>query len=195
MMAIIDPTKTWAPLEQRLARTTHPRHRQMLAVVIEHMKAEAIPDMQRLMATLSPNPDYHFWIGGADAGPKGTDGVRAYYTALLESGTNVLEFEVDRLIVDDDNVVTEGWIKMIYPGREAAALGVEIDDPAGDYLLVFRQLVVWPIDADGLIRGEDAYYTGPVSVTKLSTDDLPRKYVEHKVDRTTDKRGTPVINA
>lgn len=59
-MAIIDPTKTWAPLEQRLARTTHPRHRQMLAVVIEHMKAEAIPDMQRLMATLSPNPDYHF---------------------------------------------------------------------------------------------------------------------------------------
>ncbi|WP_396906544.1 nuclear transport factor 2 family protein [Mycolicibacterium phlei] len=177
-MAIIDPTKTWAPLEERLARTDNPRHRQMLEVVIEHMKAEAEPDMERLMATLAPEPDYHFWIGGADAGPKGTDGVRAYYTALLESGTNVLEFEVDRLIIDDDNLVTEGWIKMIYPAEAATALGVEVDDPAGDYLLVFRQLVVWPIDADGRVLGEDAYYAGPVSVTKLSPADLPQRYVE-----------------
>ena len=28
-------------------------------------------------------------------------------------------------------------------------IGVDVDDPAGDYLLVFRQLINWPIDADG----------------------------------------------
>lgn len=59
-MAIIDPTRTWQPLEERLAGTTNERHRQVLGVVIEHMKAEAEPHLDRLMATLAPNPDYHF---------------------------------------------------------------------------------------------------------------------------------------
>lgn len=53
-MAIIDPTKTWVPVEERLAVTTNERHRQVLSIVLEHMKAEAEPDMERLMATLAP---------------------------------------------------------------------------------------------------------------------------------------------
>ena len=44
-MAIIDPTQTWVPVEERLARTTDARHRQMLGIVIEHMKAEAEPEI------------------------------------------------------------------------------------------------------------------------------------------------------
>lgn len=40
-MAIIDPTGTWAPVAERLAATTNERHRQVLGVVLEHMKAEA----------------------------------------------------------------------------------------------------------------------------------------------------------
>lgn len=179
-MAIIDPTLTWVPLEERLARTTNERHRQVLAVVIEHMKAEAVPEMDRLTATLSPNPDYHFWFANADMGPKTTEGVRAYYEAFVASGANTLVFEIDRLAVDDDLVMTEGWMKMIYPGAAAQQIGVEVDDPNGDYLLLFRQLINWPIDADGLIMGEDAYQTGPVSVTRLSQDDLPQKYIDQK---------------
>lgn len=54
-MAIIDQTRTWEPLEKRLAQTTNERHRLVLSTVIEHMKAEAVPDMDRLMATISPN--------------------------------------------------------------------------------------------------------------------------------------------
>lgn len=69
-MAIIDPTKTWVPVEERLAVTTNERHRQVLSIVLEHMKAEAEPDMERLMATLAPNPDYHFWYANADMGPR-----------------------------------------------------------------------------------------------------------------------------
>ncbi|MFV8242051.1 nuclear transport factor 2 family protein [Mycolicibacterium peregrinum] len=179
-MAIIDPTKTWVPVEERLAVTTNERHRQALSIVLEHMKAEAEPDMERLMATLAPNPDYHFWYANADMGPKTTEGVRAYYEAFVASGANHLVFEIDRLAVDDDLVMTEGWMKMIYPGAAAQAIGVEVEDPAGDYLLLFRQLINWPIDADGLIIGEDAYQTGPVSVTKLSSEDLPQAYIDQK---------------
>ena len=156
------------------------RHRQVLGIVLEHMKAEAVPDMDRLMATLSPNPDYHFWYANTDMGPKTTEGVRAYYEAFVTSGANHLVFEIDRLAVDDDLVMTEGWMKMIYPGAAAQAIGVDVDDPAGDYLLVFRQLINWPIDADGLIIGEDAYQTGPVSVTKLGAADLPQAYIDQK---------------
>jgi len=56
-MAVIDPTRTWQPLEKRLADTTDERKRVVLNAVIEHMKTEAAPDFGRLMATLSPNPD------------------------------------------------------------------------------------------------------------------------------------------
>ncbi|WP_067666788.1 nuclear transport factor 2 family protein [Nocardia miyunensis] len=179
-MPIIDPTKSWEPLEERLSRTTDERHRQVLSIVLEHMKAEAVPDVDRLMATLAPHPEYHFWYGNADNGPKTTEGVRAYYEAFAASNANHLVFEIDRLAVDNDLVMTEGWMKMIYPGAAAQAIGVEVDDPNGDYLLVFRQVINWPIDADGLIIAEDAYSTSPTSVIKLSLEDLPQKYIDQK---------------
>ncbi len=156
-MAVIDPNRTWELLEQRLAVTTDARHRVVLGAVIEHMRAEAAPDLDRLMATLNPAPDYHFWNGGQDVGPKGTEGVRTYYIDFLATRTNILEYELDRLVVDDHCLV---------------------DDEAADYLVVFRQLILWPVDEDGLIQGEDSYHSGPSSVTKLSFEELPQEYVD-----------------
>lgn len=178
-MAIIDPTRTWEPLERRLAQTTNERHRAVLSVVIEHMKAEAAPDLERLMATLSPDPAYHFWHGAQDVGAKTTDGVRSYYVDFLATRTNILEFEVQRLVVDDDCLVTEGLLKQLYPAAELTRiLGMPVDDPDGDYLVVFRQLLLWPIDKSGKIIGEDSYNPGVVSVTKLSRDELPQEYLD-----------------
>lgn len=177
-MAIVDPTRTWETLQHRLDQTTNPRHQVALSAVIEHMKAEAEPDLDRLMATLSPEPDYHFWNGGKDVGPKGTEGVRAYYTWFVQTQTNVLEYELDRLVVDDHCVVTEGFLKQIYPGAYAASVGIEIDDDKADYLVVNRQLILWPVDDEGLIHGEDSYHSGPVSVTKIAFEDLPQEYVD-----------------
>ena len=177
-MAVIDPAQTWLPLEKRLAETTNERHRVVLNVVIEHMKAEAAPDLGRLMTTLSPSPDYHFWHAEGDFGPKATEGVRTYYTDFLATRTNVLEYEVQRLVIDDHCLVTEGLLKQIYPGSEAVKIGIPVDDVDGDYLVVFRQLLLWPIDENGLIEGEDSYNPGVVSVTKLSRDELPQAYID-----------------
>ncbi|UGT42405.1 nuclear transport factor 2 family protein [Nocardia yamanashiensis] len=175
-MSIIDPANTWRLLEERLAATTNPRHRVVLEIVIQHMKAEFATDLDGLMATLAPNPDYHFWMQGQDVGPKTTQGVRDYYAAFVASRSNYLEFALDRLVVDDYCVVTEGYLRQLYPGEYAAALGF-VDDPDGDYLIVMRQLLLWPIDADGLILGEDSYHSGPVEVTKLTRDQLPAAYI------------------
>ncbi|MFC9790792.1 nuclear transport factor 2 family protein [Rhodococcus sp. NPDC127528] len=177
-MAVIDPTRTWELLEQRLAVTTSERQRVVLNAVITHMKAEAEPDLDGLMATLSPTPDYHFWNDGQDVGPKGTDVVRAYYAAFVESRSNVLEYAIDRLVVDDDCLVTEGFLKQIYPGSYAAQIGIPVDDESADYLIVFRQLILWPVDENGLIQGEDSYHSGPSSITKLSFDELPQEYID-----------------
>lgn len=177
-MDVIDAQRTWAPLEERLAVTKDARHRVVLSAVIEHMKAEAEPDLDRLMATLSPEPDYHFWSSGTDIDPKTTDGVRSYYAAFVATRTNVLEYEIERLVLDDHCLVTEGNLKQIYPGAFAAQRGFPVDDESADYLIVNRQLLLWPVDENGLIQGEDSYSSGPMSITKLSFDELPRQYVE-----------------
>ncbi|MEU0542285.1 nuclear transport factor 2 family protein [Nocardia sp. NPDC005978] len=177
-MAIVEPTNTWKLLEERLAVTVNERHRQVLEIVIAHMKAEAVPDLDGLMKTLVPEPNYHFWQFGQDVGPKGWDGVRDYYAAFVASKSNILEFDLDRLLVDDNCVVTEGYLRQIYPGAYAAQIGLPVEDPAADYLISFRQLLLWPVDAAGLIVGEDSYHSGPVEIRKLSFDELPREYVE-----------------
>ena len=50
-MADWDQSVTWQDLEARLEATTNPRHRQMLQVVIDHGKAEAVGDVDALMAS------------------------------------------------------------------------------------------------------------------------------------------------
>jgi hypothetical protein len=74
-----DQSISWQQLEERLARTTDPRHRRMLQTVIDHATAESRGDVDGLMATLSDDPQYHFWSAGRDWGPKGRAGVRSFY--------------------------------------------------------------------------------------------------------------------
>ncbi|WP_370934045.1 nuclear transport factor 2 family protein [Amycolatopsis sp. cg13] len=175
---MIDPTRTWQMLEQRLETTTNPRHRQVLEIVLEHMKAEAEPDLDRLMATVSKDAAYHFWGASGDSGPKGHDGVREYYAAFVASKANHLEYRMDRLIVDDHALVTEGDLHMLLPGATAQQMGFPADDADADYLYVSRQLIVWPVDEDGLITAEDSYTSGPLEFRKLTRDELPQAYLD-----------------
>ena len=52
----------------------------------------------KLLGTLAPNPDYHFWIDGSGfgGGPKGLDAVTAHYRRLYEENRHVLEFDIER---------------------------------------------------------------------------------------------------
>lgn len=157
----IDPAKTWRKVEERLARERDPRLRRNLETVLAHMKAEAVPDVEALMATVAPEPVYHAW-GTADPfySPKGREAVRGFYTAFAASGAHRLELDVDRLVVDVDCVVTEGTMRIAYPGAILQVLGHEIDDPAAYDLYETRMCVPWPMDENGLVIGEDSFVAG-----------------------------------
>ncbi len=157
----IDPTKTWRMVEARLAVERDARRRRNLAVVLAHMKAEAAPDLDALMATVAERARYRAW--GTDDplySPEGKDAVRSFYTAFVASGAHRLELDVDRLVVDDDCVVTEGVMRIAYPGAVVQMLGHDVDDPSAYYLYEARMAVFWPIDDDGLVAGEETYTGG-----------------------------------
>jgi hypothetical protein len=173
----IDPTKTWRAVEARLARERDPRRRRNLETVLAHMRAEAAPDLDALMATVAEEAHYHAW--GADDpiySPQGKPAVRRFYEAFIASGAHRLELDVDRLVVDDDCVVTEGVMRIAYPGTIVALLGHVVDDPAAYYLFETRMAVVWPMDEHGLVLGEDTYTAGDgfagIAARKLAPEDL-----------------------
>jgi hypothetical protein len=86
------------------------------------------------------------------------------------------ELDVDRLVVDEDCIVTEGVMRIAYPGTIVQLLGHAVDDPAAYYLFEARMAVLWPMGEDGLVIGEDTYTGGDgfagIAQRKLSRADL-----------------------
>jgi hypothetical protein len=171
----------WIALEDRLAITENPRHRKMLEVVIEHAKAEAERSVERLMATLVDDPRYHFWIGGRDLGPKGADGVRAYYEQFAGGGGAVFESPKERIVVDDHNVVSEAEVRNLVSGAIATARGYNVPDDTGHYLVRFRNVVFFEFGDDPTrALGEDSYSTmDPDSFERVDDADLPPEYLAY----------------
>ena len=173
-----DQAISWRGLEERLARTTDPRHRRMLQTVIDHAKAESDGDVDGLMATLGGDPSYHFWSGGNDWGPKGVANVRAYYEDFVASGAGFFESEKVRIVVDDDNVVTESVMRMIIPGLVAQQRGHDVPDLGAHYRVSARTAIFWPFDESCTLIGEDSYGSSDVTdCTLVPDEDLPREYV------------------
>jgi hypothetical protein len=156
-MPVIDPNRTWAPVEARLEVEKDPVLRRNLSTVLAHMKAEARGDLDGLIATLADDVAYHAFGAPPEYSPTGKAGVRAFYEAFIASGATRLQLEIDRLVVDRGCVLTEGLMRMAYPGRTLALLGIEVDDQDASYLYETRMATLWPLDERGLIRGEDTY--------------------------------------
>lgn len=142
--------RSWRLLADRAVTEPDPRRRTNLEVVARHVREEVRGDIPALMATLVAQPRYEVWGASDSKGPKGYDEVVAFYRASIERGKNRLEFEISAVTVDDDTVVTEGVFRHAYPGDV-------LNEPAGWYLVEYQALVVWPIDAAGLIEGERIY--------------------------------------
>jgi len=176
-MTLIDPNRTWAKVEERLAAETDPILRRNLETVLEHMKAEAVGDIDGLLATLSDDVAYHAY--GTDdpmLSPVGKAGVRQFYENFIASGATQLQLDIDRLVVDRDCILTEGLMRMAYPGRTLVAYGIDVDDPDAFYMYEARMATLWPIDESGKARGEDTYvgsdgFAG-IADRKLKAEDI-----------------------
>lgn len=168
----IDSTRTWRLVEERLGRETDPRVRRNLETLLENMRAEAAGDLDRLMQTVSAEVRYVAHGSGPEYSPVGKDAVRAFYEGVISSGIGRLQFDVDRLVADGDSVVAEGVMRMAWPGTTLAAVGIEVDDRASDYLHEGRMAIFWGFDADGLVVAQDSY-TGTDGLAGIAERKLP----------------------
>jgi hypothetical protein len=178
-MPKIDPHRSWLPLESRAAAEPNPQRRSLLLQVRDHMAAEIRGELEPLMATLTAQPIYHFW-GTAPMIIEGADAVRGFYRDMIARGGQQFEVVVERIVVDDGAVITEGQVKQVQRGANLLAMGVR--ELAGapvtetDLFLTTAQLVtVWPADPDGKLVGEDIYFGHDPfrHVERITRADLP----------------------
>jgi hypothetical protein len=111
--------------------------------------------------------------------PVGRAAVRTFYQeTIVQGGQFFLEFDIDRIVVDDDTIVTEGNFRSLYHGADAAKRGFPADDPEGFYLLSLRMLIVWPFDAEGFIIGEETYsaITKPDFFKKVDASEVAQDF-------------------
>ncbi|HZQ58623.1 MAG TPA: nuclear transport factor 2 family protein [Acidimicrobiales bacterium] len=177
-MSVIDQAVTWTKVEERLETERDPVLRRNLETVLAHMRAEAEGDLDGLLATLSDDVAYHAYSAPdiPEVNPVGKAGVRKFYADFIASGATKLQLDIDRLVVDRSCVVTEGTMRMAYPGRTLQARGIDVDDPDALYLYETRMAVLWPMDGNGLVRGEDTYTSGDgfagIAARKLRPGDI-----------------------
>jgi hypothetical protein len=176
-MAIIDQHLTWKKVEERLATENDPVLRANLELLLQHMKAEATLDMESLMATVSEHARYENFTSDPNARPLvGKPAVQEFYENFAASGAYKLHLDLDRLVVDRRCILTEGLMRMAYPGRTLAAMGITVDDLDADYLFETNMAIIWPIGDDGLFIGEDSYtgrdgFAG-IAARKIDPDDI-----------------------
>jgi hypothetical protein len=175
-MPTIDQRRTWQAVEERLAAETDPVLRRNLETVLEHQYAEALGDVDRLMATLVDEPHYHNHGGPAAGEIKGRAAVRRFYELFVRSGCDHIEHPADRLVVDRGCIVTEGVMRIAFPGATLAKRGLAVADPGSYYLFEAPTLVIWPLDEAGLLTGEDAYFGADgfagIEDRRLTIDDI-----------------------
>lgn len=178
----IDPHRSWLALEERAAREPNALHRALITQVRDHMEFEIRGDLDPLMDTLVAEPVYHFWSDNPFV-LEGRAAVRAFYENMIAAGGNQFQVVVDRILVEDGGVITEGQVRQVYRGPQVIAMGVrELDGApvAEDDLIVTstQLLTVWPAGEDAKLVGEDIYLAhSPFrNARRINPDALPDYY-------------------
>jgi hypothetical protein len=177
----VDTDKMVRIMDAKIAATANSRHRRNLETVREHMYHEKLLDPDGVVGTLSAKANYKLWADGIDIGPKGLEAIREWYvdTNIRQHRTFVIEYDLERVVVDDDVVVTEGQMNVVVDAAYVSdVLGIECH-PDDIMLHSFRQVVFWPMDADSKLLGEEFYTSGsrnPDALRKLGPSEIPEDW-------------------
>jgi len=168
---VIDPSQNWNTLEKRLEKETNPTFRRQLEEVIFHIRVEAELNVERALQRLSPQAEYRLYDNAnSTVILTGVDEIRKtfYEESLLKFIHHDFQWSIDRVVVDDGIVITEGDLKVALRGSVLVAAGVDAD-PAKFYLSESHHVVMWPFDDEGRLIGEQNYYgytSAPEDVVK-----------------------------
>jgi len=154
---VVDSRNNWQLIDERLTTETDNWRITMLTNLKRHIQAECGGDIDALLSTMIDEPVFHNWTATGDSGPKGFDALKEFYTGLISSGANRFEFNIERIIIGDDTLVTEGAIRIPFPGSMLLAMGIEGVNADTTYATRGRTVTFWPFDPDGKIIGEDIY--------------------------------------
>jgi len=153
---------------------------------VAHVETEGRGDYAGLMATCSKKMQTYagyFSPAGPSAGmPQSYAELEKYYHDLVVSNTYLIHREVDKLIVGDDELLVDGILHQLYPGRVLAGRGLKLD-PKRVYQLTARIAVVFLFDEDGLGAGEHAY-APPINesyYTPVETELVPEAFWNNPV--------------
>ena len=176
----VDQQRMLGEIDAKIAATSNPRHRAPLKTVREHVSAELDGrDLNRIMNTLCPDPQYHFWGAGiGDFGPKGREAVAAFYKKFLDDGYNKHQHLFERIVVDDNNVVLDGEMRIVFPGKALRGMGLQVDDADASYLFSYRAAAIFSFDDDGKCLCEDSYSDGLPTLErliKLKPEEVPER--------------------
>ena len=175
-----DPTISHRDFIDLLERTRNPRQRRILETVIRHDRAEADRDMERVMATLSPEPVYRRWGATGDTGPKGTEAVRAHYEAMFaRGGIGNLTVKRETIVMDDGAIAIEHRVSHIWPWRLAEEAGYKVPERQGHYACHVHLATLISFDDDALIIGETSYGfpPSPIDFEPVADDELSPGYL------------------
>jgi hypothetical protein len=151
----------------KAASETNPRYKAMLEIWLEHLRAEAVLDIDRTMATVSPDAFFHSW-GGVFPDPDGTryDRVRSRYQAVMDSGGfPPLELLCERFFIGPDAILLEGDKLSVLTSEQARDAGFEVTD--GQRYAAYSRLCCWVPFKDGKILAEDLYWHPPYRIEPL----------------------------
>ena len=184
-MLEIDPNRTWKLLADRLETEKNPLHRAQLESIIHHMKGEALGDIDQILSTVSPKAVYYAY-DNSGAPPRVFNGhseIRGWYDNLLNTVSVNQEYRVERLVVDDYCIFTEGPSRVGVKGTILQLAGIQGVDPDGLYLGGGRTLVIWPFDPEsGLLLGENIYSVGTAPLEKVATRKLQPEEIGHYLE-------------
>ena len=157
-MKTVDSRNNWKHIDSLLESETDEWRQHMLIQLKEHVQAECGGDLDALLATMSVEPAFHIWSATEDSGPKGASGLREFYAGLIASGSNRFEYAVERIVIGDDTLVTEGELYTPFSGEQLTAMGLKGFERDKQYATKGRTVTFWPFERDtGQIIGEDIY--------------------------------------
>ena len=109
--------------------------------------------------------------------------MKGFYQAMMSVGGQQFEVVVERIVVDDGAVITEGQVKNVQKGANLKAMGVEEVEGApvedDELFVTTAQLVtVWPADEKGKLVGEDIYFgeNSANNIERITRDEIPDYY-------------------
>jgi hypothetical protein len=160
-------------VDARIAATDNPKHVEQLKVLRAHMAGEVSEDVDALLATISPlHQRYLTWGAPEELSPSSREEIREFYLRRKALGQLYFQYDIDRLTVADDIIVTDGVSTSLVSGAFLAGMGLPAGEADAVHEIRMRMLISWPFDESGLLVGEETY-SAVVGARPLTDAEIP----------------------